>query len=290
MEFWQSLSSIEPEHAQPVARTAEALGFTGVTVGDHLVSPVVVESAYPYQPPRKKPAPSWGRGASFPDPFQLIAGMAASTTVLRFTTSVLIVPVRCVFSLAKSVSTAAVLSGERVVLGAGVGWMKEEFDLTGHNFSDRGPRTDEMLEIVAKLLAGGAVEHHGTYYDFPAVEMSPVPSTRVPVFVGGVSDPALRRAARWDGWLSPPTDISALSVCLARLARIREAGERRGESFEIMACFEGELDVETCLRAEELGVTSVLVPSFRYRGLAQSTLADKQRWLESFATRMMARF
>ena len=109
---------------------------------------------------------------------------------------------RTPFAVAKTVGTAAVLSGNRVALGIGMGWNADEFALMEQPFRQRGKRADEMLEVLAKLWAGGWVEHHGEFYDFDRVEMSPAPTERVPVYVGGMSEAALRRAARHDGWIS----------------------------------------------------------------------------------------
>src|SRR5207237_9456327 len=96
-------------------------------------------------------------------------------------------PMRPPFAVAKMVATAAVLSQNRVALGVGMGWNAQEFDLMGQPFRQRGKRADEMLEVLAKLWAGGWVEHHGEFYDFDRVEMTPAPTAPIPVYVGGVS-------------------------------------------------------------------------------------------------------
>ena len=125
--------------------------------------------------------------------------MAAVTERIRFFTNVFVLPMRNPFPVAKQVATAAALSGGRVSLGVGMGWCEEEFDLLEQPFAGRGKRADEQLEVLRKLWAGGWVEHHGDHYDFPRLEMSPSLDAPVPILVGGISDAALRRAARHDG-------------------------------------------------------------------------------------------
>ena len=104
--------------------------------------------------------------------------------------------------MAKAVGTAAAISGNRVALGIGMGWCEEEFDLMEQPFRRRGKRADEQLEVLRKLWTGEMVEHHGEFYDFPKLEMNPPVTAPVPVYVGGTSEAALKRAARNDGWIS----------------------------------------------------------------------------------------
>ena len=100
-------------------------------------------------------------------------------------------------------------------------------------FARRGERADEMLEVLAKLWAGGWVEHHGEFYDFDQVEMSPAPTERIPIYVGGISEPALRRAARHDGWISDLHTIDELREITTKLRRYREELGRADEPFAV---------------------------------------------------------
>ncbi len=117
-------------------------------------------------------------------------------------------PLRNPVEVAKLASSAAALSGGRVALGAGVGWMAEEFEILGEDFRTRGARTDEGIEICRKLWTGEAVSHDGRFYSFPTVTMSPAaPGGTVPVWIGGHSDPALRQGGpqrRLDRQRLPP--------------------------------------------------------------------------------------
>jgi len=222
MEFWQSVAQTEMDQLIEIAKFAEEFGFTGITVSDHLVKPREIRTHYPYTDDGR---PFWAAEDPFPDPWVLIAAMAQETTRLRFMTYVFVLPMRDPFNVAKAVSTAAVLSNNRVVLGVGVGWMEEEFTLTGQAFQGRGRRTDEMIEIIAKLLSGEMVEHRGEFYDFPPVQMAPAPSRRVEVRVGGHTAASFRRAAHNDGWLGlnyPPAELEGI------IQQIQEERIRKG--------------------------------------------------------------
>jgi len=112
---------------------------------------------------------------------------------------VFVLPARNPVHVAKILASAACLSGNRIALGAGMGWMPEEFRIGEQPFEQRGKRADEMIEVMRKLWSGEWVEHHGEFYDFAPVKMRPVPATPIPIYVGGLSEIALRRAARHDG-------------------------------------------------------------------------------------------
>ena len=161
-------------------------------------------SKYPYTATGER---RWEPFTPWPDPVVAIASMAAVTERLNFFTSVYVMPLRSPFAVAKAWGTLAVMSGNRVALGIGMGWMEEEFEMMEQPFARRGKRGDEMLEVLRTLWSGGWVEHHGEFYDFDKLEMSPAPTAPVPIFVGGLSEAALRRAARNDGWIiRPPVD------------------------------------------------------------------------------------
>ena len=166
-------------------------------------------------------------GSQHPLPRDMVmySVLAQHTTNLHFMPTIYIVPMRDPFTLAKSISTAAYFSDNRVILGLGVGWMAEEFALTGQSWTNRGKRTDEMLEVMAKLMAGGMVEYHGTYYDFPPMQMAPATTKPVPVWVGGHTDAALRRAARHDGWIGVNYDFDDI-VPLHRQSSPKSASGR----------------------------------------------------------------
>jgi len=283
MQFWQSLAVTEVDQLIQISKFAEEVGFTGVTVADHLVKPREIESPYPYAPDGK---PFWEADDPFPDPWVLIAALARETRRLRFMPYVYVLPMRDPFTVAKLVSSAAVLSKDRVILGAGVGWMEEEFELTGRPFAERGRRTDEMILVIQELMSGRPVEHHGEFYDFDPVQMVPVPERPVEIRIGGTSRAALRRAARHDGWLGLVHAPTELEKIVAFLRDERARGDRAGDPFDVMIAHHPTTsDCSEYRSFRDAGATSVHVPPWRYRGIEASTLDEKLRSLEEFSER-----
>ncbi|XVQ13248.1 TIGR03619 family F420-dependent LLM class oxidoreductase [Spirillospora sp. CA-255316] len=198
MEFWLGAAFVDTREYVPLARAADRLGYAAVAVSDHIFY-TDYDADYPYS---DTGAPPYRPGTHWPDVWVTIGAMAAVTERVRFATNVYVAPARDLFTVAKAVSTAAALSGDRAVLGLGVGWCKDEFLQTGQDFHTRGRRLDEMVPALRELWKGGTAEFHGAHYDFGPLSIAPVPEKPVPVFFGGDSDAALRRTARLgDGWI-----------------------------------------------------------------------------------------
>ena len=277
MHFWQSLIFSETEQLVDIARTADDLGFTGVVVPDHVALPDQVESSYPYSEYELDPR------ASFLDPWPAIAAMAAVTERLRFSPYVYILPMRDPFSVAKSVATTSLLSGGRVALGAGVGWLREEVELLGHPWARRGARTDEMLEILRALFRDGETEWRGDHFDFPRVHVQPTPREPVPIYIGGHSEAAIQRAARFDGWMGLDFERSEIPPLIERIRAAREAAGRADEPFEIFLSLRGRLDREAVEELEAMGVTALLLPAWALQRDGVTSLAAKQEQMEATA-------
>lgn len=260
------------EHYVPVAKAAEAAGFRYMAVSDHIAHPEKIESPYPYTADgglRWEPFTNW------PDPMVAVGAMAAATETIRFVTGIYILPARRLFSVAKSVGTAAALSNNRLTLGIGVGWMKEEFQLMDEDFHTRGKRTDEMLEVLQKLWAGGWVEHHGKFYDFPRVELTPAPG-RVPILVGGLSEAALRRTARHaDGWISDIHTTEELRGIVAHIRELRADTPRANDPLYVFAAAVDAFDVDAYRRLEDVGVTHVQTKPWMLEGIEETDLQGK---------------
>jgi probable F420-dependent oxidoreductase len=189
-----------------LAKQADDLDYESVWVADHLAAPIEFAPTYPY---RESGKPSFVADTPFADPFVLHAQLAAVTKKVHLGIGVLVLPLRNPFVVAKAAATTQELSGGRLQLGVGVGWMKEEFDAVGEAFQGRAGRMEEMIEVMKKLWSGQAVEHAGAHYRFAPLQMSPGVSTLVPILVGGSSEPALKRAARIaDGWCGPPCTLA----------------------------------------------------------------------------------
>ena len=286
MKFCTSLAFNDLTHYCELAKTAEASGWETLAVSDHVVHPENIDSPYPYTEDHE---PRWEASAPWPDPFVAIGAMAAVTRRLRFLTSIYVLPLRNPFSVAKALATAAVMSDYRVGFGFGVGWMKDEFELLEQSFHNRGKRADEMVEVMRTLWRGEMVEHHGAYYDFARLQMSPAVEGEVPVFVGGISEPALRRAARiGDGWISDLHSTAELREIIRKLDGYRAEYGRQDESFEVFAAANDAFDVDGYKRLEEIGVTHIqTVPWFFYAG--GDSLADKKDGLERFANDVISK-
>jgi probable F420-dependent oxidoreductase len=269
MKFVTSLAFSDPTHLCEIARTADACGWDGLVVPDHVVHPEKIESPYPYT---RDGSPRWQAPAPWPDPWVAVGAMAAVTERIRFYTGIYVLPLRNPFVVAKAVSTAAVMSGDRVTLGVGVGWMKDEFDLLEQSFRNRGRRMDEMIEVMRTLWAGGMVEHHGEYYDFGRLQMSPVPKARIPIIIGGLSEPALRRVGRLgDGWISDIHTTQELREIVAKIRAYREEYGRADAPLEVVAAASDALDADGFRRLEDVGVTyAQTMPWLMYGGPTDS--------------------
>ncbi len=280
MKFAVSMAFSDPSHWVPMATAAEDAGWDVVLVSDHVVHPEKIDSPYPYT---ESGEPRWDSPTPWPDPWVAIGAMATATRRIRFCTAIYVLPLRNPFVVAKAVGTAAVFSEDRVTLGIGMGWMKEEFDLLEQPFAARGRRADEMLEVMQKLWTGEIVEHHGRFYDFAPLRMAPAPGAPIPVLVGGISEPALRRAARLgDGWISDLHDTAELRRIAARLHELRTASGREGP-FEIIAACTDAADVDGYKRVEEAGVTTLQTMPWIFHGGPTEDLQKKIDGIRRFA-------
>jgi probable F420-dependent oxidoreductase len=281
MKFWQAVSFTEPEQLVEIAKIAEEVGFDGILVSDHLFFPERLESKYPYTPDG---VPGFSAATPWPEPFSLVAAMSSVSTRLRFATMVYILPLRNPLEVAKATATLDILSAGRFVLGVGAGWMKEEFDQLGVDFRTRGARLDESIDVLRALWKGGMVEHHGRFFDFPRLQMSPAPSRPVPIYVGGASGIALRRAARaCDGWLGNGSDPAEASRILGELARLRREAGRERLPFEAVVPLTTPPDPAVLRRLEDQGAHGTVSYPFLYTLGPTSTLAQKRRYLEGYA-------
>lgn len=249
----------------PLAMAADEYGWDAISFSDHIVHPEHITTPYPYTDTGER---RWEAFSDWPDPWVAIGACASVTRRIRFTNNVFVLPIRNPFQVAKAVSTAAVLSGNRVTLTIGVGWSKDEYQLMDQDFHTRGKRCDEMLEILKLLWSGEMVEYHGKYYDFDRLEMNPAPSAPIPVWVGGISVAAHRRAARLgDGWLSDlqPTDEILQSV--EDIHKIRRESGRSELPFDVMASPNDAWEIEGYKKLHAGGVTHLMtMPWVFYHG------------------------
>jgi probable F420-dependent oxidoreductase len=274
-----------------VAQAADRLGFDSIAVSDHVFAPKTRESKYPYTPTGE---PFWSAETPWPDPWVLISAMAAVTTRLRFSTNVYIAPARDLFTVAKLVSSASVISGGRVSLGAAAGWCREEFEAAGQDFHNRGKRLNEMMQALRLLWNGGYQEFHGTYYDFDPLQISPVPPSPIPIYIGGDSEPALRRAASLaDGWIGNAYSLDDADAVLDRLHGHLKAAGRTIDGFETVMALYVEPTPDVLRRFEDRGVTALMCAPWMVAdttgGHFTSSVKDKVDAMEAFAEKVISR-
>jgi probable F420-dependent oxidoreductase len=288
MEFWHSLFLTEADQIVDAAKICDEVGFDGVTISDHIAHFDQVASRYPYsedgQPPFFEADTAW------PECWSLAAALAAVSERIRFVTNVYILPLRNPIEVAKAISSVAAFSGGRLALGAGAGWMKEEFELLGVDFHTRGKRFDECIEVLRKLWSGEMVEHHGNFFDFPRLKMCPMPERPTPIYVGGQSPRALRRAAQLgDGWMGAGQMPEDALETLARLDTLRAEAGRSGESFYTIVPLLVPPDVDTLKRLEDAGADATVSYPFRFTLGPGSTLEQKRAHLEGYANDVISK-
>jgi probable F420-dependent oxidoreductase len=256
MEFWLAASFAPTDELFGLARAADRLGYDTVALSDHMFY-ADYESSYPYS---ETGAPPYAPETHWPDVWVTIGALAAVTERVRLATNVYVAPARDLFTVAKSVSTAAVLSAGRVRFGVGVGWCKDEFLQTGQDFHTRGRRLDEMIPALRALWRGGMVEHKGGFYDFGPLRIEPVPDRPVPVYIGGDSDAALRRAARLgDGWIGNRVySEQRLAEVLDRLAGFLAECGRTLNDLAVIAPIRAMPSADLYKRWADRGVTGTM--------------------------------
>ena len=279
MRFSISVAFQPVDELVAIARAADEFGYDALSIPDHVVDLESLETPYPYTPDGAR---RWEHDAPWPDPWVLVGALAAVTTNLHFYTSVYVAALRSPYQVAKSVGTAAVLSGNRVALGVGVGWCREEFELMGEDFTTRGKRTDEALDLLKELWTPGWNEHEGAFYPTPRLVMEPTPTARIPIYVGGLSEIGMRRAARHDGWIGDLYSIEEATGHARRLQEIRTELGRDGDFRFITALTDAFLP-EHFAAAAAGGVTDVwTMPWAYYHGL-DCTLEQKVDGIRRFA-------
>ena len=221
-----ALGTTNPRVWPELVRAADRLGFESVWIPEHLVLPVAMGgSPHPGEshPPVPPTTPVF-------DAWAYLAYLAGLTTRVRLGTFVYNLGLRHPFAAARAVQTVDVVSGGRVELGVGAGWLAEEWQAVGLDFATRGARLEEALEVCRRLWSEPVVEHHGRFFDFGPVafEPKPVQQPHPPVHVGGVSEVALRRAvAVGDGWIGMNSTPGELEEKVARLESLAAAAGRR---------------------------------------------------------------
>jgi probable F420-dependent oxidoreductase len=253
-----------PDAIRRVAVRAEALGFTDVWVSDHVVRPADQGYPSPY----------------LFEPLLTLGWAAAVTERLRLGTSVLVVPQYHPLVLANSLASLDHLSGGRLTVAAGVGWSRAEFEALDQDFTTRGARLDEALDIFRTVWHDDPATFHGDHYDFDDLQVLPKPVGEIPIWIGGSSEAALRRAARHDGYQGISTPPDELAPIIARLR-----ADRPGDDFTVSyrtgwdpQGMEPSQIVDEAAAYAEIGVTHVV--SAPWRTDAEAWIASMEQLVE----------
>lgn len=294
MKFGLRYCNIGPlskrDNALELAAFAESAGFESLWTIEHVVIPAGYRSAYPYSDDGRF---GWPEDLDYPDPLMWMAVLAGATRSIKLGTAVVILPQRNPVVLAKELATLDAMSGGRLLFGVGVGWLREEFDAIGVPFEERGPRTDECIEVLRTLWAENEASFDGRWTRLDRALMFPKPSQRiagrpaVPIIVGGHSKLAARRAGRLgDGFFparATPDDLGPLVEVVHQAAR--EAGRDPGD-IELSAG--SVFDLDQARRFEDLGADRIMCP-LAIPELA-TTLDDAKRIITRFVDGIMSRF
>lgn len=259
-----NLSYPDPDGAVTVCQAAENAGFAFAVTIEHVVWPTAYESIYPYSPTGKLPG-SWN--TILPDPLIWMAYVAAHTENLRFMTGVLILPQRNPLIVAKQIASLDYLSGGRIELGIGVGWLEEEFIALKVPFEGRGKRTDEYVEAIRALWSQDDVSFSGQYTSFVGMNCNPKPvQDKLPIIVGGHSELAARRAGRIGDGFFPATGWAGNKNSLFTI--MSDEAKRHGRDPDKILRTTGlneEDPLESSLKLAEKGFDRVVVNSALFK-------------------------
>lgn len=270
MKVGVALGRLNPRYFVEVTRAADELGYESVWLPEHLVLPVTMTGspmAGEDHPPVPPETPVF-------DAFAYLCFLAGLTTQVRLATHVYNLALRHPFVAARAVQTLDVVSGGRAIVGVGAGWLEQEWRAAQLDFTSRGRRLDEALEVCQRLWSEPEVEHRGEHFDFGPVRFEPKPVQRPwpPLHIGGESPPALRRAARiGDGWVGISHTPDSAAGFVGALRDLRREHGREAHPFEVsvMGQLRDPYDLE---RWEAAGVDRLIVAPWRRSGEALATL------------------
>jgi probable F420-dependent oxidoreductase len=274
MKVGVPLFRLRPEQMVPVARRAEELGFESVWVPEHLVFPVRIASRYPYSPDGTPPVTP---DSPHLDPLIVLTWVAAATTKMRLGTNIYILPLRHPLLTARTAVSLDVLSGGRLTLGVGIGWLEEEFAAVGVDFRSRGARARECVRALKALWTEAEPEFHGRHFSFGPVKFEPKPLQKPhpPIVFGGETAAALERAAALgQGWYGVGHTPASAATRVEKL-RALLAAAGRSDPFEVTVSHAGaSLGAEDLRRYADAGVDRVVVLPWRRGREALEKLED----------------
>jgi alkanesulfonate monooxygenase SsuD/methylene tetrahydromethanopterin reductase-like flavin-dependent oxidoreductase (luciferase family) len=289
MKFTYHAAMCPVDQYLPLAKAVEEHGFYGFTMPDSICYPKEADSTYPYNGDGSR---EFLEHIPFLEPFSAIPAMSVVAPQLRYSTSVVKLPIRNPVLVAKQVATVAVMTRNNFAFGIGLSPWKEDFDICGERWEKRGPRMDEMITIIRGLLRGDFFGFEGEFYNIPAAKICPVPSLSVPILIGGHADVALKRAARSaDGWIHAGGDYESLKTAIDKINFYRKEYGTNKNNFEIHAMTADAFSLDGVMKLEAIGVTESIV-GFRnpYEGKADNTsLEQKIAQIRWFADNIIAK-
>jgi probable F420-dependent oxidoreductase len=245
-----------------VARLAESVGIESVWTFEHVMVPEDYASKYPYSADGKMGAKP---ETNFVDPLITLSAVAAHTKTLKLGTGVNIVSQANPLLLAKQAASLDFVSGGRFMLGAGIGWLREEFDAMGVPYECRGARFDDYIVAMRKVWAGEVVEHRSEFINWSGFKSYPIPKakTGIPIIMGGTKGKIYERVAlHGDGWFLPVDNAAALAEKLHPLGAACEAVGRDPNRIEISCMWNMQGGLDAIKAFEEAGASRVIVPVF----------------------------
>jgi probable F420-dependent oxidoreductase len=247
------------ERMVDVAQHAEAAGIESVWTFEHVIVPLDYESKYPYDRSGKMPIKP---EAWFIDPFIALSHVAAATKRIRLGTGVNIFPQANPLLFAKQAASIDVLSGGRLTLGLGIGWLAEEYQAMGTPFERRGARFDDYLRAVKKVWTGDVVEHEGEFLSWHGFKSHPTPAQKPhpPILIGGTTTKTLRRVVEAaQGWYAPSDSQKILDEKLTELRQLAEEAGRPFDSIDITTSWRIKARPDALPEYEDLGIDRVVV-------------------------------
>ncbi|WP_261566523.1 TIGR03619 family F420-dependent LLM class oxidoreductase [Frankia gtarii] len=284
---------ISLRHFPAVAQAFEQNGIESLWIPEHLVFPANMPPTYPYADGGPGLPPVTSDTHSY-DPWAVLSYIAATTTTIRLATNVFVLPLRHPLAIARSVVTVDRLSRGRVTLGAGVGWLEDEFNYVREPFRTRGKRADAIIGILRQLWSEDVIEVHDEHFDFGPVKFQPKPLQRpsIPIEVGGAARGALLRAGRLgDGWIEiGAKDLDEFRTRLKVVLDAREEAGRTGP-FEVTVpiSLAPAPGIDGLRRLRDAGATRVIMLPDP-EAVGHPTAGGRIDWSKRFADEVIARF
>ena len=286
MKFGFSLLGLSPRWYAEVARAAEAAGFDSVWVQEHVVFPAEMPHTYPYSDDGN---PGIASKTPLIDPWIALTTIANATESVRLASNVYVLPLRSPFVTARAAVTLDRVSGGRLSLGVGVGWLQQEYEAMQVEWEGRGRRMDEIIDIMRRLWSEETIEHQGEFYHFDPVcfEPKPLQKSGIPLLIGGESRPAMRRAARTgDGWIM--TWLGAAEEVAEKVAAMQALRVEHGRvdvPFEITGSVQRDVSVDSLRAYQANGVDRVIVDALGSRS-AQDVVDALHRFRDDTASKL----